>query len=297
MTQQEAPLLGNQPLTDPLEHLSSDKGRAISSLSQLSYPTFLEPRVNEELNDHLPSTNEAGPLDFDISDDFAFVNDSDAAPFPTTATFNNSSDVVNLTPPETVPSSSTSDAILVQLNEQPGAHHVSKTISLRPSSPSGNPISASDHSWLGTLHIAAQKGHLRIVNNLLTKGVSVDEQDDDGRTPLILAAIGGHSAIVKTLLDNNARVDYIDHEGRSAIHWAAIKCNTEILKMLLDVTKGMRGFDVDAYDNMGWTALHLAVERGFEAGMELLLDCGADVNFKARRCPISGGVIPMSQTS
>jgi Ankyrin repeats (3 copies)/Ankyrin repeat len=151
----------------------------------------------------------------------------------------------------------------------------------------------SGNGWLSTMHIAAQKGRDHIVRILLRRGMSFNEKDSDGRTPLVLAVIENHVAVVRALLEHGARIDDVDHEGRSALHWAVLQRHETLLSLLLDHSNGGRNLNIDAYDNVGWTPLHLAVERGFEVGMLLLLQCGANLHFRARRCPESGNVIPL----
>ena len=41
----------------------------------------------------------------------------------------------------------------------------------------------------------------------------------------------------------------------------------------------MRGSDIDAMDDIGYTALHLCSERGYTDLLQLLLDHGARVKF------------------
>lgn len=151
---------------------------------------------------------------------------------------------------------------------------------------------ASKNGWLSTMHIAAQKGRDHIVRILLRRGMSFDERDSDGRTPLVLAVMESHVAVIRALLAYGARVDDVDHEGRSALHWAVLQRDEAVLSLLLDHSNSGRTLNIDAYDNVGWTPLHLAVERGFEVGMLLLLQHGANLHFKARRCPASGNIIP-----
>lgn len=68
---------------------------------------------------------------------------------------------------------------------------------------------------------------------------------------------------------------------------AVLQRRDSILRILLE----HKELDVDAYDESGWTPLHVATESGFEAGVILLLQYGANLNFKARRCEHTGKVI------
>jgi ankyrin repeat protein len=138
--------------------------------------------------------------------------------------------------------------------------------------------------WLGSLHIAAKKGNDLIVRVLLQQGnLDCDERDSDGRTALMHAVIEGHEAVVRSLLAHGARVGEVDRDRRSAIHLAVLYQREGILRDLL--SQGEQGLDVNGYDVAGWTPLHIAIERNFEVGIILLLQAGANLGSKARKCP------------
>ncbi|KAK4233335.1 ankyrin repeat-containing domain protein [Achaetomium macrosporum] len=144
--------------------------------------------------------------------------------------------------------------------------------------------------WLGTLHIAAQRGNEEIVRILLQQGkVDCNERDSDGRTALMYAVIEGHETMVRVLLAHGARVDDVDRDRRSALHLAVLHRRESVLRVLLD-HRGP-GLDLDAYDVSGWTPLHMAVERDFAVAVELLLQNGANLHTKARKCPLMGRAV------
>ncbi|KAJ5371707.1 hypothetical protein N7517_003713 [Penicillium concentricum] len=153
----------------------------------------------------------------------------------------------------------------------------------------------SDKGWIGTLHIAAQKGHERIVRVLLLRGnMDANKQDSDGRTPLIHAIIENHDSVVRLLLSHGARIGVYDCDGRSALHWAVLYRRFGILQQLLEHrAKYECSLDLDAYDNAGWTPLHMSVDRAFEAGILMLLQEGADIDAKAQKCPYTGMIVPL----
>ncbi|KAI0386322.1 ankyrin repeat-containing domain protein [Hypomontagnella monticulosa] len=147
-----------------------------------------------------------------------------------------------------------------------------------------------DDGWLGSLHIAARGGRERIVGILLEQGEDCNEQDSDGRTPLMHAAIGGHDAVVDLLLARGARIALADRDARSALHWAALYRREGIMRTLLkrrDADEADR-LDIDAYDDSGWTPIHMAICTDFEAGVTMLLRAGARLDSKAQKCPYTG---------
>lgn len=162
----------------------------------------------------------------------------------------------------------------------------------------------SDQKYIGVLHIAAQKGHDRIVRILLRHNqprLDCNAPDSEGRTPLMHAVVAGHEAVVRALLAAGARCDPVDHLQRSVLHLAVLYRREPVLRMLLWEVCGeielmvedkegdgrrveTRGMELlGAYDVEGNTPLHLAVVEGFEAGVVMLLRSGSDLEAQARR--------------
>ncbi|KAJ8062817.1 hypothetical protein OCU04_008075 [Sclerotinia nivalis] len=153
-----------------------------------------------------------------------------------------------------------------------------------PSTGTLSMVHGQGKGWLSALHIAARRGHEPIVRTLISHNIDCNEKDSDMRTALIHASIDGHECVVSFLLALGARISDVDRRGRSAIFWATMNQHEAVLRLLLS-EYDKRDFEqgIDAYDDMGWTALHIAVEKGFEIGVQLLLGSGANLNAKARK--------------
>ncbi|PQE04377.1 ankyrin repeat protein [Rutstroemia sp. NJR-2017a BVV2] len=141
----------------------------------------------------------------------------------------------------------------------------------------------TDSEWLSALHIAAKKGHDRIVRVLIQRNMDCNEKDSKGRTPLMHAVIENHEPVVSALISHGARSNEVDNLQRSVLHLAVIHRRENVLRALLEFCSERRQeLDIDAYDASGKTPLHIAVEQGFESGVIILLRNGANINIKAR---------------
>lgn len=132
-------------------------------------------------------------------------------------------------------------------------------------------------SRASTLHTAVQKGNGRIVGLLLKHGADCNIKDAAGFTPLLHATIGGYEEVTDLLLSYGAGIQHVDDHHQSALHWAVIHGRERLLQKLLKHCAGDFTL-VNGYTIEGKTALHIAVEMGFEAAVELLLEYGANMN-------------------
>ncbi|KAL7926017.1 hypothetical protein ACQKWADRAFT_171945 [Trichoderma austrokoningii] len=128
----------------------------------------------------------------------------------------------------------------------------------------------SGSNVIGALHQASSRGHLPIVDYLLSRGANVNLQDHSGQTALHCAAGYGHEDIVDTLLQHSANISLRDSEGRTALHYAAGCGKSEIVKNLLSGSEGEASIAIR--DEDGQTALHFAAKRGHTQEAEMLLD-------------------------
>lgn len=84
--------------------------------------------------------------------------------------------------------------------------------------------------------IAIETRNPEIVQALLDAGADINQQDEDGWTPLMFATLEGYFDIVKVLLDAGADVNIESPEGEYALYIAAYSGHQEIFDYLAPLT-------------------------------------------------------------
>ncbi len=139
----------------------------------------------------------------------------------------------------------------------------------------GNPDEpASDGAT--ALMVAAQAGDAALVRALLDRGADPNARNANGGTPLMHAAMGGNPVVVTDLVTAGAQLDATAKLGWTALLLAAAKGHTDAARVLLD--SGARPNQADTY---GWTPLMRAVSGNHGDVVDLFLSA-PDVNLEAR---------------
>lgn len=114
------------------------------------------------------------------------------------------------------------------------------------------------------------------MENLLKKGVDINAPIRSGLTPLTEAAYFGDLEVVDFLLQKGAKVEGTTTLPNSPIYFAIIQGNIAIVKRFLDL-----GISSNyTWPERGGTLLTAAVDAGHLDIVELLVQRGADVNFR-----------------
>ena len=121
------------------------------------------------------------------------------------------------------------------------------------------------------LHLAADKGQLDTVKELVATGADVNARNNEGYTPLHLATNKGQLDTVKELVATGADVNARNNEGYTPLHRVAWSGPVEVVKIL-----AATGADVNANDNLGRTPLDYAGKAG--ATYNVLRDAGGRHN-------------------
>uniref|UniRef100_A0A0D3H3R7 Uncharacterized protein n=1 Tax=Oryza barthii TaxID=65489 RepID=A0A0D3H3R7_9ORYZ len=132
------------------------------------------------------------------------------------------------------------------------------------------------------LHAAAGKGHCEIVELLLSRGIGIVFDSLYG-TPLHTAAAHGQCSTMKILLDHHANPDKVFNLDDTPLNMAISSKSLECVKLLIQA-----GADVNFRDSNGATYVMMAANYGFSGIMKCLLDAGANPNI-----PDQFGVFPI----
>lgn len=137
---------------------------------------------------------------------------------------------------------------------------------------SGANPNACDVKKKTPLALAAQNGHLNVVEVLLQKGADVGCESESG-TVLFEAAASGNPDIISLLLDSGADPNLPLYSGHLPIHRVAYHGHILALEKLIPVTT------LDAVKESGMSPLHSAAAGGHAHCVDLLLKAGYDPNF------------------
>ncbi|KAI4495270.1 hypothetical protein M0804_001471 [Polistes exclamans] len=130
-----------------------------------------------------------------------------------------------------------------------------------------------DENGSTALILAAAKGKIQFLRELINYGADVNTEDADNWTALLCAAKEGYTEICSELLDHGANLEHRDMGGWTALMWATYKGRSDTVKLLI-----ARGADVNAHGNFHISSLLWAAGRGYAEIVKDLISHGAKVN-------------------
>ena len=158
-------------------------------------------------------------------------------------------------------------------------------------------VNMTSRKGTGFLHAACYGGNVSDVIFLLRNQANINATDREGRTPLLVACLRGHVEIVDVLLGKKPQVDIrTQGSGRTALHACVDSGNVNLVRKLMNSfclgpgTGDEKAAFVSAGDNAGWSALHIAAEKGVVEIVETLLQNAAPVD-----APNNKGATPLFQ--
>lgn len=105
----------------------------------------------------------------------------------------------------------------------------------------------------------------QILEHLISRGIDLNAQDSEGRTPLMDAIIQGDLEAVKLLRKNGANINLKDAYGNTALILASLVNNSEIVQYLINDVE----IDLNARNKDGLSALNIASARYGIEGMPI----------------------------
>ena len=128
------------------------------------------------------------------------------------------------------------------------------------------------------LHIAAQKGNVPILKNLIKRNADLDSRDQALYTPFHTAVSFNQFDAIKEvfLLHNRKNLKAKDRWGYTPLHRAAQKGYSEIVALLLPHS------DPEINDYYGYTPLHRAAEAGHLDSVKVFVKHNVNINAQSR---------------
>ncbi len=127
------------------------------------------------------------------------------------------------------------------------------------------------------LHLAANRGHLAIVELLLARGADINTGDREDSSPLVNAAMGNRMDVVRLLVERGADVTARDDNGVTALISAARQRNLAMVRFLVD-----HGAQITDTSALGSNCLIIAASVGADSLVDYLLTRGFDINKRNR---------------
>ncbi|XP_071111901.1 serine/threonine-protein phosphatase 6 regulatory ankyrin repeat subunit B-like [Haliotis cracherodii] len=139
----------------------------------------------------------------------------------------------------------------------------------------GADVTLVDDDRHNILHVASLGGHVDIVKYvLLQKVADINSRGRYGWTPLMVAAQKGHRQVFDLLVTQGADVSLVDDDGNNVLHVACLEGHVDIVKYVLS----QKVADINSRGRYGWTPLMVAAQKGHRQVFDLLVGEEADVS-------------------
>ena len=134
-------------------------------------------------------------------------------------------------------------------------------------------INAVNSNGDNALILAANNGHLPVVQYLANKVAKINAVNSNGDNALIIAADSGYLPVVQYLVDNRANINAVHSNGNNALILAADKGHLPVVQYLVD-----NRANINAVNSNGNNALIIAANNGHLPVVQYLANKVANIN-------------------
>ena len=124
-----------------------------------------------------------------------------------------------------------------------------------------------------------QSSMIAFLQDIVSNGVNLNAQDEEGLTALHWSSREGHLAFVKFLCERGANVNLKSNKGRIALQEAIERGHTSVVKLLLK----HEATDLEQKDALAQTPLLCAAEHGDPTILDALVKSDADLSAKGEK--------------
>ncbi|TGO08253.1 hypothetical protein BTUL_0219g00220 [Botrytis tulipae] len=136
----------------------------------------------------------------------------------------------------------------------------------------GDSVEDQDQNWSRPLHCASYQGHIEMVQLLLDAGADIKATQNGRSTALEVAASRHHDDVIQLLLERGANINDVSNSG-TALEGACFSGDINLVQKLLAI-----GAAINPEARFGGTPLKAAARKGHADVVRLLLDNGANVD-------------------
>lgn len=137
---------------------------------------------------------------------------------------------------------------------------------------SNTSIDVLDKRGRSLLHWAVACKEIVIFDFLVEKGIYINGEDAQHKTPMHVAVQYGNEQYLDLLIELQPNKDWINRYGASLLEQVVLKKDTAILKKLIQ-----NGVEINSTNERGSTALEIARRIGAKDVTRILLENGADL--------------------
>ena len=119
---------------------------------------------------------------------------------------------------------------------------------------------------------AARNGHLKVLQFLKASGCNLRTADNDGWTPAFIAAQNGHLEVLQFLKASGCNLETATNDGATPAWKAARNGHLEVLQFLK-----ASGCNLETADNGGWTPAFIAAQNGHLEVLQFLKASGCNL--------------------